>query len=199
MTAHEVVPPTPGKFLLAFAIALGALACAGASDREVRERRIHEQLGLAPPFRLLGIAFLDDGGTGTVSIADDHDTIHVWEDNRLFATGPSEFGRVEPPIPRHVWLGAHPRFPGSRELAYGSPAESAVVDLLHLQVQSLVSAREESTLVRDERKARTDRHPSYAREVWRSKLSPDEWNVMQLRMLIDQIEFRRSEAAKGAP
>ena len=191
-----------GVLLLAVGVVLVGLACAGAGDdnaRLARERRVHEQLAFDPPFRLIGIAFLDDGGTGVASIADDDDTINVWEDDSMFSTrSVPEFGSVEPPIPRHVWLGAHPRFPGSRELAYSSAAESAVVDLLHLQVQALVSARDESTLVRDERKARSNRdHDAWG--VWQNKLSPKERDVMQLRMLISQIEFRRAEGAKGPP
>lgn len=105
-----------------------------------------------------------------------------------------------PPAPpaRHVWLYHMPYQSGSERLEFGSPAESAVVDLLHLQVQELFSARQESAFVRAEFRSLHPKKgdPNYHHSVWFSSLTPTERYVRDLRIVLELIETRRQEAMR---
>jgi hypothetical protein len=162
-------------------------------------RRIHSQLGLDPPFRLQGVGGLDDGGTGFVTILGaDSETLTVFADNRSGRPGqlPVEGFSTGKEFDRNVWLHHYPEEAGSQKLEFGSVAESAVVDLLHLQIQELFSAREESALVRAEQRSRHPKKgdPDYHWNVWWNSLSPRERAVYDLRNVLHRIEFRRREA-----
>ena len=67
-----------------------------------------------------------------------------------------------------VHLANRPEFEGSHRLDFGSPAESAVVDLLGFAIRARVSAAQESTLVREERGAIALDHGGGEFRAWRS-------------------------------
>ena len=163
--------------------------------------RVHRELGLDPPFRYLWGAAMDDGGTGVLAIAGaGPETLRIYTDNRGWA--PRTFGSDSLVFPgRHVWLDAYPLQPDSRRLEFGSAAESAVVDLLHLQVASLMSAAEESSLVRGERRARHPKRgdPGYHWSVWYQGLDPRQRDVNFLQGQIGKIDWRRAHPAPDLP
>jgi hypothetical protein len=165
--------------------------------KEERLARVHSQLGLDPPFSLQWAGYEESCMTAVVSIiAAGPECLRIYADNGCMEAVDMN-GRV-PDRPRNVWLRRFPKTPGSQKLAFGSPAESAVVDLLHLQVQELFSAREETAFVRAEFRSRHPKKgdPDYHYMVWLSSLTPQERLVLDLRAILAQIEFRRREALR---
>jgi hypothetical protein len=188
--------------LLAIVVA-SLLAGCGAS-REVRAlkqarlARVHAQLGLDPPFQLFWAGFEESCMTGIVSIiAAGPESLTVYAENGCGQIVDPWSAPAAPPA-RHVWLHQMPYQPGSKRLELGSPAESAVVDLLHLQVQELFSARQESAFVRAEYRSLHPRKgdPDYHHSVWLSSLTPREGFLRDLRIVLEQIESRRQEASR---
>lgn len=159
-----------------------------------RLRRVHDQLGLDPPIRVYGGSRIDDGGTASVwAIGAGPETLVIYADNRGFVAPQWSTEPFVVPM-RHVWLGGYPETPASGELAFESPAESAVVDLIRLGVRERFTARQETLLVRAERQSWHPKHgdPSYHWMVWSSALTPTEREVRDLRGVADQIEMRRA-------
>lgn len=85
-------------------------------------------------------------------------------------------------------------FEGARRLGHHSAAESAVVDLLRLEIASLVSKGKESTLVRERRRALAT-HGSY--KSWHDSLEPNHAEVADLLSLIDRVDSGRVRATRA--
>ena len=172
-----------------------------ASVRRQQLARVQRELRLEPPYRYLAGAAIDDGGTGVIDIAGaGPETLHVFTDNRPFAPHTAADGSLLPPG-RHVWLDGYPLRPASRRLEFGSAAESAVVDLLQLQVAALMSATEESSLVRAERRALHPKggEPSYQWSIWYQGLDRPQRDVLFLRAQIAKIVYQRGRRWPDQP
>jgi hypothetical protein len=180
------------------------LAGCGASRearalKQARLARVHARLGLDPPFQLFWAGFEESCMTGIVSIiAAGPESLTVYAENGCGQIIYPPWKVSAAPPARHVWLHQMPHQPGSERLEFGSPAESAVVDLLHLQVQELLSARQESAFVRAEFRSLHPRKgdPDYHHSVWLSSLTPREGFLRDLRIVLEQIESRRQEALR---
>ena len=163
--------------------------------RAASERRIEQVLAIRPPFRLLWVG-IDDCGVRTLMVAGGGgDTLAAYADNRTVAVTPEMLATRLPPW--HVWLDAPPESAKGRELAFGSPAESAVVDLVRLTLATNFEADEESAIVRGERLADLSPHPGYEHSVLESKWTPRQKQLRQLMSFRDQIEWRRNEALRA--
>lgn len=197
------------SFLLAGAMLQGCGIDAAREKQLQRDRlrRVHDQFGLDSPIQVFGGARIDDGGTASVSaIGAGPETLMIYADNRGFVAPQWSTEPFVIPM-RHVWLGGYPETPGARELAFGSSAESAVVDLIRLGVRQRFTAQQETSLVRAERQSWHPKHgdPGYHWMVWSSALTPTEREVLGLRGVAAQIEMRRAHpvdtlnAAPAAP
>lgn len=177
--------------LLPLAFSLG-IGCARPPYEGPSATRIQRELGLVPPIRCLYFARLDDGGTAAAAFVDAlGETLDVYLDNRMARFEYDSVGHVPFP-PRHVHLHAYPTDPGSLKLEFGSLAESAVVDLLRLAIQGLVTPEQESLLVREQEWAlQHRRHVTDAHSSWLAGRTPAERLVLGLRTGVSQIESRR--------
>jgi hypothetical protein len=155
-------------------------------ERVASERRIERLLGLRPPFEVQAATFLDDCGTGCMSVFTARDTLALYADNRCFAIPetwthlpPDSFDLKVRTVERHLWLYDYPDSPKARELEFNSPAESAAIDLVRLAIATSFTPGEESLLVRGEPAAPLR-------------------GLKEIRQFLARIEFRRQDAADMA-
>ena len=158
--------------------------------------RVRRELGIELPTRLLDFTMIDDGGSAFLLVVDaGGESLLIVQDNRGWPARDS-LRRPVPPPSRLVYLHAHPTGPGARRLAFNSPAESAVVDLVRAQVRQMVTVEEESSLVRDRRRIVAEANdPGYGDSAWHSRITPLERDVWALREFVSRIELRRARFA----
>ena len=162
-----------------------------ATAERVARERIRRELGMTLPVHASDPVSYTDGGTMEVRFVDARGfALVVYRDGRLMpGDGPVEDALAN----RQVCLHAYPTESGAVRLGWGSPAESAVVDLVRSAVRALVTPERESTLVREDAWTRTAGWESRARvrEIERGRTDAER-RVLALRQFAAGLEARRA-------